>query len=415
MLSSGVARDLYGRESEAKLAMVVVDSSVELSRVAGERVPLRLPTAEADEFVCVVPRDLVVHESTAVDAGAGDAARVIGELRQLLLPMHEACIYKPAGWWTVELCSARHTVRQFHAQDNGVVRNGDQHFLGTRRDDAATILTADYLSETLLDGSVCDVTGLPRQTEVRYACDRTRDSTWMANIHEPQSCHYLLFVHTPLLCPHPHFAGQARRSLNELRCQFAGDDEQRAARIDRVVRELRRAAVSASARPDLSVHQDGVFGAPLVEVVEALKKAEPPQPLNAGPVDFDAVTRVAENAALRAFAQELRSVPDLRLFTHVQLDNIAALIHESYRAPASDALDFTQKQTAAQNELVNRLTKSLAASVEQRDALRRQIVRILDARQRHLGPAAADDSAAKDAAAAAAAALQQQAARAAIE
>jgi hypothetical protein len=388
--TAAYARDLYERESEAKLSAVVVESSVELGRLDGRRVPLRLPTAAGDELTCVIPQQIVVHELDAqAGGGARDPVRVIGELRQLLTPMHESCLYKPGGWWTVEFCAARSAVRQFHAQDNGVVHEGDQHFLGARRDDAATILTADYLSETLVGGSVCDLTKAARQVEVRYTCDSSRDTSYLATIHEPESCRYLLFVYTPLLCAHPHFAGLTRRSVNELRCQFSGSSAGRAAQIDQIVRELRR-TLHGSTRPELNVVQDGVFGAPLADVAAALAPRTgpssappppppPPPPRPSLPSQVKLVNDVSKAPAIvQQLSARLRAIDDLRAFTDADLADIAAMVDEIYRPAGGGALDQTQKETAVRSELVNDIVKSLSMGAEQRNVLRRNIDRIVE-------------------------------------
>ena len=55
-----------------------------------------------------------------------------------------------------------------------------------------------------MGGDVCDLTGTPRTTEVRYICDKDALHA-MGSMQETTTCNYLVVVHTSLLCAHPDF------------------------------------------------------------------------------------------------------------------------------------------------------------------------------------------------------------------
>ena len=214
-------------------------TSSTLNAQPGERVLLRVP-GRRDELLCAVPDDDAASAKAASETAAApppSTSETIGELRRLLKGLDmSGCLYKLDGWWTYEFCRARGVVRQFHSSDTGAVAN--ENFLGKRLDAARSELTATYLSETYVGGTVCDLTNAERSIEVRYVCDASREISWIDRLAEPQSCQYTLFVHTPLLCAHRHF-GQVLVPTSDIRCRLhhanvnaaananadAGDDE----------------------------------------------------------------------------------------------------------------------------------------------------------------------------------------------
>uniref|UniRef100_A0A8C2G9E7 Endoplasmic reticulum lectin n=1 Tax=Cyprinus carpio TaxID=7962 RepID=A0A8C2G9E7_CYPCA len=91
----------------------------------------------------------------------------------LLKPMQTApCLVKvdiTSNWWTYEFCYGQH------------IR---------------------YHSQSYVNGSKCDLNGNPRETEVRFVCEEG-SSDYIARVDEPQSCRYVLTVHTSRTCQHP--------------------------------------------------------------------------------------------------------------------------------------------------------------------------------------------------------------------
>lgn len=416
-LAAAVASSaLYGREDEAKIDAVAVDRSVDLSRIVGERVEVRLAGDAGDVFTCVIPNDIRVDD---VDeqrhrAEPRDDDRTVSELRQLMTSMHESCLYRLEGWWSYEVCTSRGSVRQFHAQDQGGVT--DQHYLGSKRDEAATILTADYLSETLLDGSYCDVSAQPRQTELRYTCEAARESSAILAIQEPQSCRYIVTIATPLICIHPHFAGLSRRSVNELRCQFSGGNLDRAAHIDALIRELRHAAPPSAAARELSVHRDGIVGVNFADLTTALSSdaslpqiaaaaaaaaaataapaVELPPPAPTFPTRIAPPQAATQDPLVLRLTGLLRSVMGLRIFNDRELAQIASvlvskkdLIFMLQQASAMvGPLMITQQRMIFQNDVINEVAKSLSLSVDRRNVLRQVAERVIEIAEQVLAP-----------------------------
>lgn len=90
--------------------------------------------------------------------------------QELAHAVNTTCSRLSAGWWVYEVCLGG-KVRQFHAEkDNiqmeyvlGQAGKDVEMFLGSPRAGASPALWGIYKG-----GTVCDVTGLPRQTEVSF-------------------------------------------------------------------------------------------------------------------------------------------------------------------------------------------------------------------------------------------------------
>ncbi|KAF2611412.1 hypothetical protein F2Q70_00008299 [Brassica cretica] len=60
-----------------------------------------------------------------------------------------------------------------------------------------------YHSHIYTNGTTCDLTGTPREVEVRFVCAETR--AMVTSITELSTCKYALTVQCPTLCKHPLF------------------------------------------------------------------------------------------------------------------------------------------------------------------------------------------------------------------
>ena len=60
-----------------------------------------------------------------------------------------------------------------------------------------------YHSQTYVNGSKCDLTSLHRKTEVRFICDEG-SGDHIGRIDEPETCSYVMTVHTNKICHHPY-------------------------------------------------------------------------------------------------------------------------------------------------------------------------------------------------------------------
>ncbi|XDV35622.1 hypothetical protein PO909_005530 [Leuciscus waleckii] len=151
----------------------------------------------------------------------------------LLKPMQTApCLIKTKDWWTYEFCYGQH-IRQYHLEDSEI--KGDVLFLGYYDSEFDwTNETAKaskqhklkrYHSQSYVNGSKCDLNGNPRETEVRFVCEEG-SSDYVARVDEPQSCRYVLTVHTSRTCQHPLLQPPSTTKPQGIVCQPALSPQQ---------------------------------------------------------------------------------------------------------------------------------------------------------------------------------------------
>ncbi|CAG9766789.1 unnamed protein product [Ceutorhynchus assimilis] len=121
------------------------------------------------------------------------------------------CLYGGTGWWKFEFCYGK-TVEQFHIERDGSrtginlgVFNKQKHLEWIKEHPhkrPKPVKERKQLSHFYTDGSVCDKTGQPRQTEVKLKCLEKPNSPSSVSLYllEPKYCEYILGVESPLIC-----------------------------------------------------------------------------------------------------------------------------------------------------------------------------------------------------------------------
>ncbi|NWV81896.1 OS9 protein, partial [Dasyornis broadbenti] len=147
---------------------------------------------------------------------------------ELLRPMGTApCLLKTKDWWTYEFCYGRH-IQQYHLEESEI--KGDILVLGYYQsafdwnDETAKASKQHqlrrYHSQSYVNGSRCDLTGRAREAEVRFLCEEGAGD-YIARVDEPQSCSYVLTVHTTRICHHPFLRPSPGLAPQPIRCQPA--------------------------------------------------------------------------------------------------------------------------------------------------------------------------------------------------
>eukprot|EP00759_Apiculatamorpha_spiralis_P004905 PhF_6_TR12954/c1_g1_i3/m.20450/K10088/OS9; protein OS-9 len=128
----------------------------------------------------------------------------------------KGCVKRTVGWWTYELCW-RSTLRQYHLNEQSNKIEAD-HDLGTHPAGGQlsyvpvdnTLAVPPHLKYEAVGGSVCDLTQLPRATEVRAYCNvygtMTNQVDGFVEVQETQTCKYVAHVYLSVLCTHEGFA-----------------------------------------------------------------------------------------------------------------------------------------------------------------------------------------------------------------
>ncbi|KAJ3678411.1 hypothetical protein LUZ60_002214 [Juncus effusus] len=191
-------------------------------------------TKEGKSYKCYLP--LVEEETRKVKSVNSQNSsnsviesdrKIIKTPDELLDIMKDECFYMHEGWWSYELCYHK-KLRQLHVEDEKVLqefvlgefdteatlafneKNGDVNLL---KDPRSKDASQRYHAHKYTNGTVCDLTDLPRETEVRFVCTGSGSQVLISSIKEISSCKYVLTVQAPMLCKHPMFQ-QERPTLN---------------------------------------------------------------------------------------------------------------------------------------------------------------------------------------------------------
>lgn len=154
-------------------------------------------------------------------------------ISELLKPMEAApCLTKTKDWWTYEFCYGKH-IQQYHIEESEV--KGDTLYLGYFQSEfdwnnetakaSKHHKLKRYHSQMYVNGSKCDLNGKLRETEVRFVCEEG-SGDYIARVDEPQSCTYVLTIHTTHICNHPFLRPASNGSPQPIRCHPALSPEQ---------------------------------------------------------------------------------------------------------------------------------------------------------------------------------------------
>ncbi|XP_022301578.2 protein OS-9-like [Crassostrea virginica] len=182
-------------------------------------------------YRCTIPSQMEAEkqkeeeEKNAMEAG----------VPELLKPMESGpCLFKTRDWWSYEFCYGKH-IRQFHMEDGRIL--GNVIMLGYyesefdwKNETNMEIKSRNknrlnrYHSQQYINGSKCDLTGKARKTEVRFLCEEGTGD-YIARLDEPETCSYVLTVHTTKICHHPYLKLPSQQKPVSITCNPAVSDQ----------------------------------------------------------------------------------------------------------------------------------------------------------------------------------------------
>ncbi|XP_032370272.1 protein OS-9 isoform X1 [Etheostoma spectabile] len=217
--------------NEMKYGIQILPDPVMLGQTKTEEV-MMVSSKYKQLYECRLPAQAVrFHQDPASEP---DSQGYTGpDIPDLLSPMHNAqCLVKTKDWWTYEFCHGQH-IRQYHLEDTEI--KGDILFLGHYESEfdwnnetakaSKQHRLKRYHSQTYVNGSKCDLNGNPRETEVRFVCEEG-SGDYIARVDEPQSCRYVLTVHTSRTCQHPFLRPPSTAKPQGIVCQPALSSQQ---------------------------------------------------------------------------------------------------------------------------------------------------------------------------------------------
>ncbi|KAL4237569.1 hypothetical protein ACF0H5_002283 [Mactra antiquata] len=207
-----------------------------LKKEKGDLEIVPIQTNDNEHYFCVIPESRSSIDSATKHTYNGPTPE---ELMDGLFTQ-SACSYRIESYWTYELCHGKH-LRQYHEDKELGLKKPElkEYYLGkmplqssitkaakteeTEDDDKVGPTTVKethpsqeilsikldgidlpYFSVNFTHGSVCDVTGKPRISNIMYVCQLTGRGE-IYQLKETSSCEYSVIVLTSALCQHPAF------------------------------------------------------------------------------------------------------------------------------------------------------------------------------------------------------------------
>jgi protein OS-9 len=176
----------------------------------------RTKAPNGTEYLCYVPGLADVAEAEFARRGATASQQSRRKVGPVAPDIAALVAQELAGACTSKVDVWNAQVRQFHVGNNGAIEK--EYFLGkgplqqvedgTKEEDLSYgehPTYGPYLSTVFYNGTVCDLTGEPRQTEVRLYCSGAAGSHQPASnvnlrVTEPKSCQYLVQWWSPQAC-----------------------------------------------------------------------------------------------------------------------------------------------------------------------------------------------------------------------
>ncbi|GLJ36795.1 hypothetical protein SUGI_0742160 [Cryptomeria japonica] len=180
---------------------------------------------EGQKFECFLPKTDVYKDAKDSNEQYSSSVTLAKDRQiktktpdELLEALKDQCFLRHDGWWSYKFCY-KGKVQQIHIEDKKLLQ---QFVLGVY-DEKATValhqsspdvsLQKDPRSKTAAqryhahiytNGTICDLTNEPRETEVRFMCSESNRAL-IHSIKEVSTCKYALVVQCPMLCKHPLF------------------------------------------------------------------------------------------------------------------------------------------------------------------------------------------------------------------
>ncbi|XP_054261897.1 endoplasmic reticulum lectin 1-like isoform X1 [Macrosteles quadrilineatus] len=182
---------------------------------------MTIVTSSKEKYKCTIPTTRDKSKESEETYEGPNALEILQPLFQ-----QSSCTYRLESYWTYEVCHGRY-VRQYH-EDREATRSKTQEYYLGRWDKAAHQklsqeldaglhypppvkkldgLSLPYIQLNLTDGTICDLNGQPRRTNVLYVC-YTMGKHEIYSFKETSTCQYEMIVLSSLLCQHPKYKPQ---------------------------------------------------------------------------------------------------------------------------------------------------------------------------------------------------------------
>ncbi|VDN98889.1 unnamed protein product [Rodentolepis nana] len=134
------------------------------------------------------------------------------------------CLHWFHSWWTYKICIGQEVTQ--YRDEGGIITLSLSLGLFTKDYDwSDPQVTGRYHSQFYDHGSICDVTGKPRSTEIRYVCNFMAANPVITEMTEIATCTYVLTVASADLCVVPALAPKKEIEPSRIICSPVLTDE----------------------------------------------------------------------------------------------------------------------------------------------------------------------------------------------
>ncbi|KAG8372662.1 hypothetical protein BUALT_Bualt12G0089900 [Buddleja alternifolia] len=204
-----------------------------------------MPNNNGEKFLCFLPKveksktgKLVTQQNISSIIMESETRLKLKTPDELLEVLKDHCFIRQEGWWSYEFCY-QNRLRQIHLENEKVVQefilgvydaegteayNQNLSDISTLKDPRSKDASQRYHSHMFTNGTLCDLTNEPRETEVRFVCSEPR--AMISSITELSTCKYALTFQCPTLCKHPLFH-EERPVSHTIHCNALPKEEQK--------------------------------------------------------------------------------------------------------------------------------------------------------------------------------------------
>ncbi|TYJ02509.1 hypothetical protein E1A91_A13G234300v1 [Gossypium mustelinum] len=199
-----------------------------------------MPNKDGKKFLCFLPKvgkakKPVTHQNTSSMIVETEKRVKLKTPDELLEVLKNQCFVRQEGWWSYEFCYQKQ-LRQLHLEEDKVVQefvlgvydeeataavNQNLSDISTLKDPRSKDASQRYHAHQYTNGTACDLTNQPRETEVRFVCSEPR--AMISSITELSTCKYALTIQCPMLCKHPLFQ-EERPVWHTINCNILPKD-----------------------------------------------------------------------------------------------------------------------------------------------------------------------------------------------
>ncbi|KAK3001721.1 hypothetical protein RJ639_021779 [Escallonia herrerae] len=154
-----------------------------------------MPNKNGEKFLCFLPKveipkteKPVIQQNTSSLILETEKRIKLKTPDELLEVLKDKCFIRQEGWWSYEFCYHKQ-LRQIHLEDDKVVQefilgeydveatadfNQNLSDISTLKDPRSKDASQRYHAHLYTNGTTCDLTNQPRETEVRFVCSEPR-------------------------------------------------------------------------------------------------------------------------------------------------------------------------------------------------------------------------------------------------